>query len=92
MPVAVDTSPAPAPKFCADVVGLFDGSNCGPPKGTVDAVDFLAVIQGFQGLPSAPHFAWADLERDLSKKIVNFSDVFATVTAVTGCVIRLAIR
>lgn len=82
--VTVDTKPAPAPEFCAVVVGQFHGSPWVPSNGFVNTDDYVAVIQGCQEVPPASHLTRDDLEPKIPNKIVHFSDVVATVAAFAG--------
>lgn|GEM_PF-1955560 len=83
-PLAVDTTPAPLPKFFGDVVGGFDGSTWLPPNGTANIDDAVAVIQGFQELPSMAHPTRLDLHPEVPNRIININDVLMTILGFTG--------
>ncbi|MBI4717263.1 MAG: proprotein convertase P-domain-containing protein [Planctomycetes bacterium] len=82
-PLALSTIAQPAPKFWGDTVGDFAGVWSGP-NGVVNVSDFVAALQKFQGLVSAPHLTWVDVHDQVPNEVANFTDIFYLVKAFQG--------
>ncbi len=86
----VDTIELPSGgKFWGDTVGSFDGIQWTAPNTIVNANDFLAALQKFQSLPSAPHITVVDVQSVSStdpclNRITNIADVFILLQAFQG--------
>lgn len=88
-PLMLMTINRPAPKFWCDTVGSFGGVTWTGPQGVVNFNDPTAAVQCFQGLPSAPHVTWVDVESvsiadPCVNRICNFADVFMIVGGFLG--------
>ncbi|MBI4716349.1 MAG: hypothetical protein HY763_00945 [Planctomycetes bacterium] len=89
----VVTTRRPCPKRWGDTVGSFDGGTqqWDAPNGVVNTNDFLAALQSFQGLPTAPHVTVVDvvgaglpgLEACINES-GNIGDVFSLIKAFQG--------
>ncbi len=76
-------------KFWGDTVGSFDGIQWTAPNNIVNANDFLAALQKFQNLPTAPHITVVDVQSVSSidpclNRIANIADVFLLLQAFQG--------
>ncbi len=88
-PLVVSTIDQPEPKSWGDTVGSFDGAAWGAPNGIVNTNDFLAALQKFQNLPTAPHVTVVDVQSVSStdpclNRITNIADVFILIQAFQG--------
>ncbi len=89
-PLAVSTIDQPSGgKFWGDTVGAFDGVQWTAPNNIVNANDFLAALQKFQSLPTAPHITVVDVQSVSSvdpclNRITNIADVFILLQAFQG--------
>ncbi len=89
-PLVVPTIALPSGgKFWGDTVGSFDGVAWTIPNNIVNANDFLAALQKFQNLPTAPHISWVDVQAVSSidpclNYITNIADVFLLLQAFQG--------
>jgi hypothetical protein len=82
--LAVDTTPAPTPKFWGDVVGPFDGAAWAHANGVANIDDAVAVIQGFQQLPTMAHPTWLDLHPETPNRVINFDDAMSAIIGFRG--------
>ncbi len=71
-------------KMWGDTVGQFDGSSWSGPNGIVNANDFLAALQKFQGLPDAPALPQVDVHDRVPNGVLNFSDIQVLIQAFQG--------
>lgn len=89
-PLAVNTINQPSGgKFWGDTVGAFDGVQWTSPNGIVNANDFLAALQKFQFLPTAPHVSIVDVQSVSAidpclNRLTNIADVFILLQAFQG--------
>ncbi len=88
-PLVVNTIARPEPKFWGDTVGSFDGLQWSAPNGIVNTNDFIAALQKFQNLPTAPHVSVVDIQSVSSidpclNRITNIADVFLLIQAFQG--------
>ncbi|MBI4717155.1 MAG: hypothetical protein HY763_05065 [Planctomycetes bacterium] len=83
-PVRIPTTPHPAPKDWGDTVGTLVGGGWTAPNGVANVSDFVAAMQRFQGLATAPPVSWVDVHPEVPNGIVNFSDIFILVKAFQG--------
>ena len=89
VPLLIATIAQPAPKFWGDTVGGFVAGAWEAPNGVVNANDFVAALQGFQVLASAPHVSVTDVQRGSASdpclnRSTNFADVFLLIKAFQG--------
>lgn len=89
-PLTLPTIAQPAPKFWGDTVGGFSGS-WEPANGVVNVNDFVAALQRFQSLPTAPHVSIVDVvgaglpgQEACLNRLGNVSDVFNLIKAFQG--------
>ncbi|MCH8149814.1 MAG: proprotein convertase P-domain-containing protein, partial [Planctomycetes bacterium] len=84
-PLAAATQAKPGIKCWGDLVGQFDGKIWGPPNGTVNADDFVAVIKSFvdPNAFNAVHVSLCDLHPavppDHPNKLCNGNDILFTI-------------
>ncbi len=76
-------------KFWGDTVGSFDGLQWTAPNNIVNTNDFIAALQKFQNLPTAPHITVVDVQSVSStdpclNRITNIADVFLLIQAFQG--------
>ncbi len=76
-------------KFWGDTVGGFDGVQWTAPNNIVNANDFIAALQKFQNLPTAPHVTVVDVQSVSStdpclNRVTNIADVFILLQAFQG--------
>ncbi len=88
-PLIVSTVPRPEPKFWGDTVGAFESGAWTAPNGVVNTNDFLAALQKFQNLPTAPHVTVTDVQSVSStdpclNRVTNIADVFILIQAFQG--------
>ncbi len=90
-PLIVGTVPRPDPKLWGDTVGEFNGGLWAwtAPNGIVNTNDFLAALQKFQNLPTAPHVTVTDVQSVSStdpclNRVTNIADVFILIQAFQG--------
>ncbi len=79
----------PTPKQWGDTVGSLVGGTWSAPNGTVNTNDFLAALQKFQNLATAPHAAVVDVQSVSStdpclNRVTNIADVFLLIQAFQG--------
>ncbi|MBI4717246.1 MAG: hypothetical protein HY763_05540 [Planctomycetes bacterium] len=79
----------PTPKFWGDNVGIFTGGSWTAPNGVMNINDVISALQAFQGLASAPHFSFVDVQASdvnnpCMNRTVNISDVFLLLKAQQG--------
>ncbi len=87
--LVVNTIVRPAPKFWGDTVGAFDGVQWSAPNNIVNANDFLAALQKFQNIATAPHVTVVDVQAVSSidpclNRITNIADVFLLIKSFQG--------
>ncbi|MBI4716228.1 MAG: PQQ-dependent sugar dehydrogenase [Planctomycetes bacterium] len=90
-PLTVTTVPRPCPKRWGDAVGDFSAGQWTAPNGTVNVNDFLAALQKFQVLPTAPHVTVVDVvgagvlgQEACLNRSGNIGDVFNLIKAFQG--------
>lgn len=89
-PLLVSTIDLPSGgKPWGDTVGSFTGTEWTPPNGIVSVNDYLAALQKFQNLPSAPHLTVCDVQAVSTtdpciNRLVGIADVFLLVKASQG--------
>lgn len=79
----------PTPKHWGDTVGSLVAGLWSAPNGTVNTNDFLAALQKFQNLETAPHTAVTDVQAVSStdpclNRVTNIADVFLLIQAFQG--------
>jgi len=67
-----------------DAVGGTTGGVWQPPNGVTNLEDVQALVQTFQGSPTAPPLAWADLGDEEPNQVANLSDALLDVLAFQG--------
>ncbi|GAG19206.1 unnamed protein product, partial [marine sediment metagenome] len=82
-PVVVETIAQPD-KWWADVVGPKIGGLWTPPEGVVNFDDIQAIIQTFERVPDAPHWAAVDLDAEVPNAVINLTDVQLTILSFEG--------
>jgi hypothetical protein len=85
----VTTVGRPSPKGWGDTVGFFTGTVWTAPNGVGNANDFVAALQKFQNLASAPHITVANVQAVSStdpclNQFGNIADVFLLIGAFQG--------
>ena len=88
-PLIVPTIAKPGTKEWADTVGSLQGGAWTCPDGVVNANDFVAPLQKFQDLPTAPHVSLVDVGTVSAtdpcvNKIGSFADVFLIIKGFQG--------
>ncbi|MBI4718502.1 MAG: matrixin family metalloprotease [Planctomycetes bacterium] len=88
-PYVVLTVPQPSPKFWGDTVGELFLGEWTPVNGVANINDFLAALQAFQNVPTAPHWTVADVQAVSSTDpcvngLANIADVFLLIKAFQG--------
>ena len=78
-PVYLDTVPVKG-----DVVGVFEDGVWTPSNGTVDVLDFVAGLERFSGLPTAPPMSWCDTYPDLPDGVLDIVDVVFVIDSFEG--------
>ncbi|MCH8148498.1 MAG: hypothetical protein IH987_10975, partial [Planctomycetes bacterium] len=74
----------PAPKFWADCVGQFNGTNWTPPQGVTNIDDAVAAIKTWQRAGSEAHLSWVDVDDEQVNHIMNINDVFMIIQGLKG--------
>ncbi|MBI4716446.1 MAG: S8 family serine peptidase [Planctomycetes bacterium] len=67
-----------------DTVGMFDGAVWTPPNAVVNFVDVQAVLQRYQGRPTAPALVRVDVDGQMPNAVVNFADIQRAIQAFLG--------
>ena len=83
-PLGISTIAQPVPKYWADVVGEFDGSEWSAPNAVVNMDDVMAGVQEFEQLETAPPLTWVDLDPEVPNGVLNFTDIFRIVQGFKG--------
>lgn len=91
-PLSLFTIAQPTPKFWGDTVGSFGNVVAGqwdPPNGVVNVNDYVAALQKFLGVATAPHLTVVDVQAVSStdpclNKAANIADVFLLIKAFQG--------
>ena len=78
-PAYLDTVPVKG-----DIVGVFENGDWTPPNGTVDVLDFVAGLERFSGLPTAPPMSWCDTYPDLPDGVLDILDVVFVIDSFQG--------
>ena len=83
-PLTLSTIGQPAPKYWADVVGEFGGTEWTAPNGEVNMDDVMAAVQYFKQEPTAPPLTWLDVDAEVPNAVLNFSDIQQIVNGFKG--------
>ncbi|MBI4717920.1 MAG: PQQ-dependent sugar dehydrogenase [Planctomycetes bacterium] len=89
VPLVVNTIAEPLPKHWGDTVGDVQSGAWTAPNGVVNVNDFVAVLQKFLELATAPHLTVADVQGVSStdpclNRTANIADVFLLIKAFQG--------
>ena len=67
-----------------DIVGPFEGGVWTAPDGIIDIVDMLAVVEAFEGQPTAPPMELVDLYPCVPDNLIDIMDIVQVVDAFGG--------
>jgi len=76
--------PLPTSALWGDAVGGTTGGIWQPPNGVANLEDVQALVQTFQGSPTAPPLTWSDLGDEVPNQVANLSDALLDVLAFQG--------